>query len=203
MSVCSINSTVVENDAQNIINTYKLDTPVNVKNENAQTVYGQYKEGLDKLQEKLYTLENYIKGGCTSNTTALTSMGILQDEILRLKNDIAEKTHDVDVAKSRHDSIINGNKHTSSYEGLGAKMGFINPLHKSSISILIGLAIFIMLVSVYVANILFSAGAVAGPMNTANLLTSLDKRAFLMGVGFVGIIVGIASLLGLYGKSVQ
>ena len=139
-------------------------------------------------------------------STTLTSIGELQEEIPKLKKKIAEKQQDVETAESRHNSIVKSEKIVSDYQGISARLGIMRPIHETSVSILIGLGIFLSLVSVYFGYSMLSPASimnvgVSGSASAAGFIANFDKKAFLMGVGFVAFLVGILSYLGLYGRS--
>jgi hypothetical protein len=181
--------------------------PINIKNSKGQTDvarYNTYNGELKGIENSVKELENYMKE-CKSDRSITTEMGVLQQEIIELQKHVAEKEQDVETAKARHDTIDGSLKKVSDYQGFSARLGFLKPIHETSVSILIGLGIFLIIASIYVGYTMFGqAGAVAGaPLNTSysGFLGNFDKKAFLLGVGAVVIVVAVLSWLGLYGRS--
>ena len=122
-----------------------------------------------------------------------------------LQKHVSEKEGDVETAKARHDTIDTRNKKVSDYQGVSARLGFLKPIHETSVSILIGLGIFLIIASIYVGYSIFSPSGLANisPVNTSysGFLGNFDKKAFLLGVGFVVVVVVVLSWAGLYGRS--
>lgn len=200
---CSIDTnakiTAIENSFE------KFGTgPINIKNSKGQTDvarYNTYDGELKGIENSVKELEQYMKE-CKSDRSITTEIGILQQELMELQKHVTEKEQDVETAKTRHDTIDGSMKKVSDYQGVSARLGFLKPIHETSVSILIGLGIFLIIASIYVGYTMFS-GPTAGPANTSYsaFLVNFDKKAFLYGVGAVVVIVAVLSWLGLYGRS--
>ena len=122
-----------------------------------------------------------------------------------LQKHVAEKEQDVETAKARHDIIDTRDKKVSDYQGVSARLGFLKPIHETSVSILIGLGIFLIIASIYVGYTMFSPSGMAN-VSLANtsysgFLGNFDKKAFLLGVGSVVVVVVVLSWAGLYGRA--
>jgi hypothetical protein len=181
--------------------------PINIKNSKGQTDvarYNTYDGELKGIENSVKELEQYMKE-CKSDRSITTEIGVLQQDIIELQKHVAEKEQDVETAKARHDTIDGSLKKVSDYQGVSARLGFLKPIHETSVSILIGLGIFLIIASIYVGYTIFGpAGAVAGPLTNTSysgFLVNFDKKAFLLGVGAVVVVVAVLSWLGLYGRS--
>jgi hypothetical protein len=200
---CSIDTnakiTAIENSFKKFGNN-----PINIKNSKGQTDvarYNTYDGELKGIENSVKELENYMKE-CKSDRSITTEIGVLQQDIIELQKHIAEKEQDVETAKARHDTIDGSLKKASDYQGVSARLGFLKPIHETSVSILIGLGIFLIIASIYIGYTMFGAAG-AGPTNTSysGFLVNFDKKAFLYGVGAVVVVVAVLSWLGLYGRS--
>jgi hypothetical protein len=89
---------------------------------------------------------------------SLQSVGTLQQDILRLKDDLKMATADAEVAADRESQIQQDPVVVSNYEGISAKVGFVKPLNHISVAILIGSGIFLIIVSI----LLFKENILAG-----------------------------------------
>jgi len=178
--------------------------PINIKNSKGQTDvarYNTYDGELKGIENSVKELENYMKE-CKSDRSITTEIGVLQQDIIELQKHVAEKEQDVETAKARHDTIDGSLKKTSDYQGVSARLGFLKPIHETSVSILIGLGIFLIIASIYIGYTMFGPAG-SGPTNTSysGFLVNFDKKAFLFGVGAVVVVVAVLSWLGLYGRS--
>jgi hypothetical protein len=179
--------------------------PINIKNSKGQTDvarYNTYDGELKGIENSVKELENYMKE-CKSDRSITTEIGVLQQDIMELQKHVAEKEQDVETAKARHDTIDGSLKKVSDYQGISARLGFLKPIHETSVSILIGLGIFLIIASIYVGYTMFGPAGSGLASNTSysGFLVNFDKKAFLFGVGAVVVVVAVLSWLGLYGRS--
>jgi hypothetical protein len=179
--------------------------PINIKNSKGQTDvarYNTYDGELKGIENSVKELENYMKE-CKSDRSITTEIGVLQQDIMELQKHVAEKEQDVETAKARHDTIDGSLKKVSDYQGISARLGFLKPIHETSVSILIGLGIFLIIASIYVGYTMFGPAGSGLATNTSysGFLVNFDKKAFLLGVGAVVVVVAVLSWLGLYGRS--
>jgi hypothetical protein len=211
---CSINPQTVVDTLEKTFGGSNFTGAINVKStSNAANVddaaYNRYKTAFAGADTEIAKLENYVKGNCaTTASSTLTSIGELQTEIADLKKKSVEKQEDVETAESRHNSIVKSEKIVSDYQGISARLGIMRPIHETSVSLLIGLGIFLTLASVYFGYSMLSPTSVmnigaagAAGASATGFIANFDKKAFLMGVGFVALLVGILSYLGVYGRS--
>lgn len=181
--------------------------PINIKNTKGNTDvarYNMYDGKLKSIDGAVKELETYIKQ-CRSDRSITSQIGELQQDIMDLQKHVAEKEQDVETAKARHDIIDTRDKKVSDYQGVSARLGFLKPIHETSVSILIGLGIFLIIASIYVGYTMFSPSGLAnvGLANTSysGFLGNFDKKAFLLGVGSVVVVVVVLSWAGLYGRA--
>ena len=142
------------------------------------------------------------------NSGPLIEIGVLQRDILEKQRSIKEERNELDIARTRHEAIMGGEKKVSDYQGVSARLGFFKPIRETSVAVLIGLGIFLIFLALYVVGIMgrggvpassaFNSGTGAGVLG--GLLVGFDKRAFLYGVGVVAVVVGTLAYFGLYGK---
>jgi hypothetical protein len=141
---------------------------------------------------------------CTTNGS-LIQIGTLQQDILRKQKKLKDESEHLDIARTRHEALMSGEKKVSDYQGLSGRLGFYKPLRESSVPVLISVGLFLIFAAVYAFSIMtrgpqaLNSSAVAG----AGFFADFDKQSFLYGVGVVGIVVGALSYFGVYGKSLQ
>jgi hypothetical protein len=205
---CSINPQAVVNALETTFAGANFTGTINVKSAaNAVNVddaaYNRYKAAFDSASTEVAKLENYVKGNCaTTASTTLTTIGEFQTEIADLKTKTAEKQQDVETAESRHNSIVKSEKSVSDYQGISARLGIMRPIHETSVSLLIGIGIFLTLASVYLGYSILSPVSVMNTSTGASgFFANFDKKAFLLGVASITLLVGILSYLGIYGRS--
>ena len=179
--------------------------PINIKNTKGNTDvarYNMYDGKLKSIDGAVKELETYIKQ-CRSDRSITSQIGELQQEIMDLQKHVAEKEQDVETAKARHDIIDTRDKKVSDYQGVSARLGFLKPIHETSVSILIGIGIFLIIASIYVGYTMFSPAGLNSAINTSHngFLGNFDKKAFLLGVGSVVVVVVVLSWAGLYGRA--
>lgn len=141
---------------------------------------------------------------CTTNGP-LKLIGTLQQDILTKQKTLKDKNEELDIARTRHEALMSGEKKVSDYQGVSGRLGFYKPIRESSVPVLISVGLFLIFAAVYAFSIMtrgpqaLNSSAVAG----AGFFADFDKRSFLYGVGVVGIVVGALSYFGVYGKSLQ
>lgn len=205
---CSINPQAVVDalntkfggaDFTNTINVKSATNAVNVDD----GLYARYKTAFDSASTEIAKLENYVKNNCaTTATSTLSTIGEFQKDIADLKTKTVEKQQDVETAESRHNSIVKSEKSVSDYQGISARLGIMRPIHETSVSLLIGIGIFLTLASVYLGYSILSPVSVMNTSTGASgFFANFDKKAFLLGVASVAFLVGILSYLGIYGRS--
>ena len=205
---CSINPQAVVDALNTKFGGADFTGTINVKSAtNAVNVddglYARYKGAFDSASNEVAKLENYVKNNCaTTATSTLSTIGEFQKDIADLKTKTAEKQQDVETAESRHNSIVKSEKTVSDYQGISARLGIMRPIHETSVSLLIGIGIFLTLASVYLGYSILSPVSVMNTSTGASgFFANFDKKAFLLGVSSVAFLVGILSYLGIYGRS--
>jgi hypothetical protein len=160
------------------------------------------KSSLTKEQENAYqTAVNNLQtavDGCMNNGP-LKEIAGLQQDILRIQQQITNKEKELDIAHTRHSSVMDAEKKVSDYQGVSAILGIYHPIRKTSVPILIVLGIFLVIFSIYVLSFM-SSGDVSV---SSGFFPDFDRRSFLYGVGMVALIVGVLAYFGVYGRRVQ
>jgi hypothetical protein len=160
-------------------------------------------EDYTTYQNAVNALETAI-GNCMNNGP-LQQIGTLQQDILAKQSKLKEKKEELDIARTRHEALMSGEKKVSDYQGVSGQLGFYKPLRETSVPVLISVGLFLIFGAVYAFSILtrgpqaLNSGAALG----AGFFADFDKRSFLYGVGVVGIVVGALAYFGVYGKRLQ
>ncbi len=158
--------------------------------------FGEYQNTVTALQTAM--------NNCMNNGT-LKQIGTLQQDILTKQKTLKDKSEELDIARTRHEALMSGEKKVSDYQGVSGRLGFYKPLRESSVPVLISVGLFLIFAAVYAFSIMtrgpqaLNSSAVAG----VGFFADFDKRSFLYGVGVVAIVVGTLSYFGVYGKSLQ
>jgi hypothetical protein len=189
---CADETSIINN-----INAIKTELGSSINNVTNQAQYATKQIKLNQYQSYIQQLEGLIKDNCFLSNPS-TDISTIEDTIAKLVEQIEEKEHDIDVAKSRREAIIESKKTASYYQGFSAKLGFTKPIKKTSVPILIALGILLTIMALYMGKVLFFSES---PITTTMDSGVFDKKAFLAGVGLVAIIVAILSFLGVYGRS--
>ena len=139
----------------------------------------------------------------------LKEIGTLQQDIIGLQGELKTVQTELDIARTRHEAVMGGEKKVSDYQGVSAMLGFFKPLRESSVAVLIALGIFLIFLAIYVLSFLTKGGDVAanvtmsGLNSGAGFFAGFDKKSFLYGVGVVGVVVGTLAYFGVYGKGLN
>lgn len=139
------------------------------------------------------------------DTGVVQQVGAVGQGILADQKTLKQLKEDLDIARTRHEALMSGEKKVSDYQGVSGRLGFYKPLRESSVPVLISVGLFLIFAAVYAFSIMtrgpqaLNSTAIAG----AGFFADFDKRSFLYGVGVVGIVVGALSYFGVYGKSLQ
>jgi hypothetical protein len=140
----------------------------------------------------------------------LTNIGKLNTEITNLQKKIENAKHDLEVSRTRQKNIQESEKETTLYQGFSGKIGFIRPLKKSSVPILIALGIVMVLFTALLLKEFFApisgfAEAIVS-YNTSGVGSLFTQERFMYAsAGFITtvIIVGILAYKGYLGTSIQ
>lgn len=104
-----------------------------------------------------------------------------------LNTKLEEVKNDLDIAKSRQESIPRAHLDQSFQQGVSGKLGFLRPLKPISVALLLGLGIFLFFVSVLILRDFFSFGD-----STVWIADSSSTPEFMSGSSFRWILMGIA-----------
>jgi hypothetical protein len=200
----------IKSDMSKIIKGAGIGTQTEYNN--SQIKFTNLVEGLKKYSQLNKCLSQYINGivNDSSVDNKIIEVGKLDDSIKTLQNNLETAKHDLEVSRTRQKNIQESEKETTLYQGFSGKIGFIRPLKKSSVPILIALGITMVLFTALLLKEFFAptagfANSLSG-YNTSgvgSLFTS--ERFYSASAGFIStvIVVGILAYYGYLGTSIQ
>lgn len=126
-------------------------------------------------------------GLSTSDSSYLRNISGLESNIRQLKIDLKTSKQDLDIAKSRQESVQNAPINQSYFQGIAGKIGFTRPLKPTSVALLMGLGFFIFFVSCLILKDYFTTSAdIAAQFFSLNEITehlsSNTSRSVMIGV---------------------
>ena len=150
------------------------------------------------LNETLLTAlsEGTSSGDVSSGTTAISQkQGIVQEKQDILK----DKIQDLDISKSRQQSIVTTESDQSYLQGFSGKIGFLHPIKPTSVALLLGLGFFIFFVCAIIIRDFFTTSSEAASQFVSfseimRYTGSSTFRLVLLGTVFAFILYGV----GLY-----
>jgi hypothetical protein len=200
----------IKSDMSQIIKGAGIGTQTQYNN--SQIKFTQLVEGLQKYSELNKCLSQYINGivNDSSVDNKILEVGKLDDSIKTLQNNLETAKHDLEVSRTRQKNIQESEKETTLYQGFSGKIGFIRPLKKSSVPILIALGITMVLFTALLLKEFFAptagfANSLSG-YNTSGVGSLFtNERFYSASAGFIStvIVVGILAYYGYLGTSIQ
>jgi hypothetical protein len=153
-------------------------------------------------------LQNLVNSDNLNNK--LKDIGDLNTKITGLQKDLENAKHDLEVSRTRQNNIQQSQKETTLYQGFSGKIGFIRPLKKTSVPVLIALGIVMILFTALLLKEFFTptagfANAIAS-YNTSGVGSLFTQERFMYAsAGFITtvILVGILAYYGYLGTSIQ
>lgn len=150
------------------------------------------------LNETLLTAlsEGTSSGDISSGMTAISQkQGIVQEKQDILK----DKLQDLDISKSRQQSIVTTESDQSYLQGFSGKIGFLHPIKPTSVALLLGLGFFIFFVCAIIIRDFFTTSSEAASQFVSfseimRYTGSSTFRLVLLGTVFAFILYGV----GLY-----
>jgi hypothetical protein len=126
-------------------------------------------------------------GLSTSESTSIRTISELESKITRLKKELKDSQQDLDISKSRQESVQNAPNNQSYIQGISGKIGFTRPLKPTSVALLMGLGFFIFFVSCLILKDYFTTSAdIAAQFFSLNEimehLSSNTSRSVMIGV---------------------
>ena len=171
---------------------------------------------LSTLEKNYITLNTNLSAAIRQMTSAsdvqnkLQTVGTLRNDIMNLERELKDVKQDANTSLARQDSVDKPAQSVSFYQGFGANLGFIKPLHKLSIPILIGFGVLMIFFSGLILREFFSPtvgsyGAMngIGAEGVFSLFTDSRAISVLAGVVFVIIVITILSLQGYLGTTLK
>jgi hypothetical protein len=177
----------------------------------AQIYYDALIRGLKENIKLNNCLANFVRASVNDDNlnNKLTNIGKLNTEITNLQKKIENAKHDLEVSRTRQKNIQESEKETTLYQGFSGKIGFIRPLKKSSVPILIALGIVMVLFTALLLKEFFAptAGfAESVPYFNTSGVGSLftNERFYSASAGFIStvIVVGVLAYYGYLGTSI-
>jgi len=137
----------------------------------------------------------------------LSSIGSLQQNLEKLKLELENAKNDVDISKTRQDSVEKAQIETSWYQNFSGMLGFTKPLHMISIPILMGFGILFLFLSGLLLREFFmpQEGQISITENGTIFDVFTDSRfyAVIGGMTLVFVTLGVLSVKGYLGKSLR
>ena len=126
-------------------------------------------------------------GLSTSESSSIRTIAGLESSITELKRDLQLSEQDLDIAKSRQESVQNAPIKQSYIQGIAGKIGFTRPLKPTSVALLMGLGFFIFFVTCLIVKDYFTTSAdIAAQFFSLNeiieYLSSSTSRSVMIGV---------------------
>ena len=132
----------------------------------------------------------------------LQRVGSLSNEIRNLESELVKAKEDSSVAVTRKEAVEYPDTKVSWYQGFASKVGFSKPLHKISITILIGFGILLLILSGLMMKEVFNTDNVHVDHNELFSMFSDSRMYSVLGaITLVLVVLGILSYNGYLGKS--
>ena len=140
-------------------------------------------------------------GLTTAESSAITSMAAASSNLQSLSNVLQQSQQDLDIARSRQESVTTATTNQSYVQGFAGKIGFTKPLKPTSVALLMGLGFFIFFVTCLILKDYFTVSAdIAAQFFSMNeimeYLSSSTARSVTLGV--VGTFIVYAAALYIY-----
>lgn len=209
-AIRSLGQTINSNIAQ-YVNTAGIsadpngNTYYNQANSNFRLLVDKQKDYLNIINTLIYTVKEFTNGGDV--TARLKKIGSLRNDIANLEKELKEVKQDADTSRTREKSVKEPRKDVSWYQGFGAKVGFIKPLHRISIPILICFGAILLLLSGLMLRDFFTptSNSYSDGIVSEDLFSIFTDSRFysvLAGVSFVLIVAGVLAYYGDLGKNI-
>jgi len=141
--------------------------------------------------------------------TQLREVGSLQQNILKSKKELEDVTTDVDTSLARQYAVETPRQGISWYQGFSSKLGFVKPLHHTSVAFMIGLGVLLLFLSTLMLKEFFSTSDGAIPQGESgfgdifSVFTDTRFISALMGVSIALVIVIVLTIKGYLGKNLR
>ena len=141
----------------------------------------------------------------TNITGTLRQLGSLRGDIVKLEKELEVVKQDVNTSRTREETVKNPRVDLSWYQGFGAKVGFVKPLHQISVPILMGGGILLLFLTGLLLKDFFQSPITDYTAPSESLFSFFtDSRfyAVLGGITLVSIVLGILAYNGYLGKTI-
>jgi hypothetical protein len=178
----------------------------------AQQQFEKIVNGLKEYSNLNQCLTKHIKNIVTNDdvNNKLAKIGSLNTSITNLQKEIETSKHDLEVSRTRQKNIQESEKETTLYQGFSGKIGFIRPLKKTSVPVLIALGIVMILFTALLLKEFFAPTAGFAESlayyNTSGVGSLFTQQRFMTAAaGFITtvIIVGVLAYKGYLGTSIH
>ena len=150
-------------------------------------------------------LLNSLSSGASSGdmSSVMTIVSQKQATVQALQNTLEEKLQDLDISKSRQQSIVTTESDQSYLQGFSGKIGFLHPIKPTSVALLLGLGFFIFFVCAIILRDFFTTSAEAASQFVSfseimRYAGSNTFRAVLLGTVFAFILYGVGLYIYFY-----
>jgi len=173
-------------------------------------------QSIQNYQNTYVTINSYLskklKGfsGSADIEGKLKVVGQLQEDVKKLNKELENAKQDSDTSKTRQNTIETSHTKVSWYQGFGANLGFVKPLHQVSIPFLLGFGVLFLFLSALILREFFvpdmsssTNGTVDGGSSIFGIFTDSRFLAVTGGMTFVIAVLFVLSLSGYLGKNAR
>jgi archaellum component FlaC len=177
----------------------------------ANKIFGSIQEQIKLYVQLNNTITKKIKDLSTTGDiqVQLREVGTLQQNILKSTKELEDVTTDVDTSLARQNAIETPRQELSWYQGFSSKLGFIKPLHHTSVAFMIGLGILLLFLSTLMLKDFFSSSDGAIPQGESgfgdifSVFTDARFISVLMGISLVLVIIIVLTIKGYLGNNLR
>ena len=131
----------------------------------------------------------------------LQRVGSLSNDIRHLESELVKAKDDSSVSMTRKEAVEYPDTKVSMYQGFGSRVGFTKPLHKISITILIGFGILLLILSGLMMKEVFNTDTHIDHGEIFSMFSDARLYSVLGAITLVIVVLGILSYNGYLGKS--
>ncbi len=171
---------------------------------------------LSALEKNYITLNTNLSAAVRQVTSAsdvqnkLQTVGTLRNDIINLEKELKHVKQDADTSLARQGNVEKPRQEVSMYQGISGTLGFVKPLRKISVPILIAFGILLLFLSGLILREFFTPGS--NSLNSGynsstesvfGLFTDSRFYSVLSGVVLVFVVLGILSYKGVLGHTLK
>jgi len=167
-----------------------------------QTMEKSYIDLNSQLTRSIYTM-----AGSSDVENKLRNVGSIQQSIVKLEKELEDTDQDVDTSLTRQSTVEHPREELSWYQGFGGKLGFIRPLHQTSIAFMIGFGLLLFFLSTLMLREFFiPAEGFAPPSTDGGIFAVFTDSRFIStiaGVLMVMVVLLVLTFKGYVGKNLR